>query len=139
MNGIYDIFRGGEKIGKVEVKRQGLYYHFHCCCNLTGTVVYRLTVQCGGKTENLGIPVPEADSYRLKTKIPVSHFKEGTPVFLAVPRHPQNMGNWIPLSPEAPFPYLNRLENAVLERRGSQVGILLKDEFLTPQDNDPSP
>ena len=83
--------------------------------------------------------MPDADSYRLKTQIPVSHFKEGEPVFRAVPRHPENMGNWIPLSPEVPFSYLHRLENAVLERRGDQVGILLKDGFPTLLGNDPSP
>ena len=139
MEGVYDIFRGGEKIGRAEVKRQGLYYQFHCCCNLTGAVVYRLTVQCGDKTENLGIPIPDADSYRLKTRIPVSHFKEGEPAFRAVPRHPENLGKWIPLSPEEPFGYLTRLENAVLEQRGNQVGILLKDESPALQDNGLNP
>ena len=59
MEGIYDIFRGGEKIGKAEVRREGLYYRFRCCCDLTGEVMYRLTVACGEKTENLGIPVPD--------------------------------------------------------------------------------
>ena len=68
MEGIFDILRGGEKIGKAEVRREGLYYRFRCCCDLTGEVMYRLIVICGGKTENLGIPVPEGDSFRLSTR-----------------------------------------------------------------------
>lgn len=138
MDGIYDILRGGEKIGKAEVRREGLYYRFRCCCDLTGEVMYRLTVTCGEKTENLGIPVPEGDSFRLSTRLPVSRFTKGEPVFRAVPRHEQlQQGMWVPISPETPFPYITRLENAVMERRNDEVGILISDE--APQDSDPSP
>ena len=137
MEGIYDIFRGGEKIGKAEVRREGLYYRFRCCCDLTGEVMYRLTVTCGEKTENLGIPVPDADSFHLNTRLPVSRLPAGTPEFRAVPKHePLQQGLWVPISPETPFAYIERLEHAVMERRDDQVGILISDE--SPQDNDPS-
>ena len=136
MEGIYDILRGGEKIGKAEVRRHGLYYRFRCCCDLTGEVMYRITVICGGKTENLGIPIPEGDCFRLSTRLPVSRFSSDEPEFRAVPRH-QSQGLWVPISPETPFDYITRLENAVMERRGNAVGILISEE--APQDNDPSP
>ena len=135
MEGIYDILRGGEKIGKAEVRREGLYYRFRCCCDLTGEVMYRLLITCGGKTENLGIPVPEGDCFRLNTRLPVSRFSSGEPVFRAVPKH-QQMSLWVPISPETPFDYIARLEHAVMERRGDEVGILISDE--APQDSDPS-
>ena len=138
MEGIYDILRGGEKIGKAEVRREGLYYRFLCCCDLTGEVMYRLTVNCGGKTENLGIPVPEGDCFRLSTRLPVSRFPSGEPEFRAVPKHEAlQQGLWVPISPETPFDYMERLEHAVMERRGGEVGILISDE--APQDSDPSP
>lgn len=138
MDGIYDILRGGEKIGKAEVRREGLYYRFRCCCDLTGEVMYRLTVTCGDKTENLGIPVPEGDSFRLSTRLPVSRFPGGEPVFRAVPRHEKlQPGTWVPVSPETPFPYIARLENAVAERREGQMGVLISDEV--PPDSDPNP
>lgn len=138
MDGIYDILRGGEKIGKAEVRREGLYYRFRCCCDLTGDVMYRLTITCGEKTENLGIPVPEGDCFRLNTRLPVSRFPSGEPEFRAVPKHePLQRGMWVPISPETPFDYIARLENAVMERRGEEVGILISDE--APQDSDPNP
>ena len=138
MEGIFDILRGGEKIGKAEVRREGLYYRFRCCCDLTGEVMYRLIVICGGKTENLGIPVPEGDSFRLSARLPASRFPSGEPEFRAVPKHePQQQGMWVPISPETPFDYIARLENAVMECRGEEVGILISDE--APQDSDPSP
>lgn len=100
--------------------------------------MYRLTVTCGEKTENLGIPIPDGDSFRLSARLPVSRFKTGEPIFRAVPKHePLQPGMWLPASPETPFPYISRLENAVMERRGGEVGILISDE--APQDSDPNP
>ena len=142
MEGLYDILRGQEKIGKAEVCREGLYYRFKCCCNLTGEVVYRLTVTCGEKTESLGIPVPEWDCFYLNTRLPVSRFSKEEPIFRAVPRHEeQKKGMWVHISPETPFDYITRLENAVMERRNGEVGILIKEETEdpAPQDSDPSP
>lgn len=100
--------------------------------------MYRLTVTCGGKTENLGIPAPDGNCFRLSTRLPVSRFAKDTPEFRAVPRHPQNLnGLWAPISPEVPFEYIHRLQNAVLERRGDQLGVLISDEVLP--DSDPNP
>ncbi len=138
MEGIYDIYRGSDKIGKAEVRREGLYYRFQCCCDLTGEVMYRIIITCGGKTENLGIPVPGRNDYRLSTRLPVSRFEKEEPEFRAVPRHPQKTpGLWVPISPETPFTYIARLQNAVLERRNDQVGILISNEALP--DSDPNP
>lgn len=138
MEGIYDIYRGQDKIGKAEVRREGLYYRFSCCCDLTGEVMYRITVTCGEKTENLGIPVPDRNGFCLCCRLPVSRFPETEPEFRAVPRHPRQTDKlWVPISPETPFAYIHRLENAALERRGEQMGILISEE--APLDNDPSP
>ena len=138
MEGLYDILRGGEKIGKAEVRREGLYYCFQCCCDLTGEAMYRLIVTCGGKTENLGIPVPEGDCFWLSKRLPISRFSSDEPEFRAVPKHePQQQGMWVPIFPETPFDYIARLEHAVMERRGEDVGILIADE--APLDSDPSP
>ena len=128
MDGNYDIFRGSEKIGKAEIRREGLYYRFRCCCNLTGQVIYRLIAVCDAQTENLGIPVPDGDAFRLETRLPVSRFGTGTPVIQAVPRHPQKQGNFVPIVPEEPFEYIQWLENAVLARREGQLGAVIPEE-----------
>lgn len=123
MEGIYPILRGGETIGQAQVKRQGLYYCFCCQCDLTGEVIYRLTVRCGEHTENLGIPVPQNGRFLLTGRIPVSKLGTGEMVIRAVPRHAELEDLFIPISPEEPFRYIDRLENAVAERRGQQLGI----------------
>ncbi len=123
MGDTYPILRGGESIGQASVEKQGLYYRFSCRCDLSGEVIYRLTVSCGEKCENLGVPVPENGAFVLTARIPVSRLGQGEPVIRAVPRHGKLEGLFIPLSPEEPFRYIDRLENAVAERRGQQLGI----------------
>ena len=127
MDGLYDIFRGGEKIGKAQVQREGLYYRFRCCCNLTGEVIYRLLVTWGEKHVNLGIPAPRGDAFYLDTRVAANRLEQGIPTFLAVPRHPEAKGFWAPVSPDEPFTYLHRLKNAVPEVRDGKMGILIKD------------
>ena len=125
MEGKYDIFRGPYKIGKGEIHREGLYYRVRCWCDLTGEVIYRLTVTCGDSTENLGIPVPAGDSFYLEKRLPINRFSSGTPVIQAVPRH--SRGQFVPVSPEETFTYLNRLKQAVFEKRDGIAGVLIKD------------
>ena len=142
MEGIYDIFQGTEKIGKAEVRKEGLYYRVRCCCNLTGAVIYRLTVTSGSQTENLGIPVPDGDAFYLQTRLPVSRFVNAEPEFRAVPKHTpvQEQGKWLPVSPEEPFDYIHRLENAVMEQRDGIRGILIQEaQVEVPQDSDQNP
>lgn len=128
MDGNYDIFRGGEKIGKAQIKKEGLYYRFRCCCALTGEVIYRLTATCGGKTENLGILIPDGDAFRLEKKLPVSRFPMGEPVIQAVPGNPDKTGLFAPVKPDEPFRYLAEIESARMERRGEEIGVVIEDQ-----------
>lgn len=130
MEGNYDIFRGGEKIGKAQIKREGLYYRFRCCCLLTGQVIYRLTVTCGDKTENLGILIPDGDSFRLEKKLPVSRFPEGQMVIRAVPGNGDRSKIFAPVHPDEPFAYLSQLETARMKRWNDQVGIVIEDHAV---------
>ena len=127
MVGKYDIYRGVDKIGKGEIFREGLYYRFRCWCNLTGEVIYRLIITCGDITENLGIPAPAGGEFYLEKRLPISRFPGGEPIFRAVPRHTSIDGRFIPVSPEEPFVYLQRLKDAVYGERNGIPGVILKD------------
>ena len=134
MFGLYDIYCNQTKIGKAEVSREGLYYRFRCCCDLPEGEIYRLCVTCGDRTENLGIPVPNGDSFWLSVRLPVSRFSGDEPIFRAMPREQRG---WAPVIPEVPFPYLSELENAVLGEKDGEMGIFISES--NPQDNDPNP
>lgn len=137
MEGTYQILMGEKSVGDVQVSRQGLYYCFSCRCRLSGEVVCRLTVTCGGETHSLGVPVPEGEVFVLRARLPVKRLGEGQPVFQVAPKHKHLSGIFVPLSPEEPFRYLSRLHNAVLERRGEQLGILLEEMVTYPAEDSP--
>lgn len=139
MDGIYDIFRGDEKVGKAQVRRKGLYYEFWCCCDLTGTVICRITVKCGQTVENLGIPVPNGDAFYLRKELPVSRFKAGNPAFFVVPRHPEKRDKWVAVKPDEPVSYLKDVKNAVLEIRDGVVGVNFKPSDPAAPGSDPNP
>lgn len=134
MTGLYDIFQGERKIGKAEITREGLYYRFRCCCDLTGEKIYRLTVTCNGKTENLGIPVPQGGEFWLTVRLPVSRFSKGVPEIRAVPKENQS---WIPVALDMPFPYISELSGAVLEEKDGKMGVIISKQGKP--DSDPNP
>lgn len=127
MEGVYDILLGGRPVGQAAVFRQGLYWYFDCRCRLSGQVICRITVSCGGKTENLGIPVPQGKDFVLRTRLPVKKLGVGVPEFRVTPKHSPLPENWVPVRPEEPFVYLNRLQDAVLEVRDGQVGVRFRE------------
>ena len=127
MDGTYEILLSGAAVGQAVVTRQGLYYLFSCRCRFHGEIMYKLTVTCGDITENLGIPVPDGREFILNTRLPVKKLGRGEPEFRAVPRHAQLQGKFIPISPEEPFSYLNRLKDAFLEIRGGKTGVVIKE------------
>ena len=126
MVGNYNVYFGTESCGKVQVLRQGLYYRFVCRCRLSGDILFRLMVSCGGKQEDLGILVPMDGGFGLDKKIPAKRLGEGIPEFHLHTKQAQTEGSFIPIIPEEPFGYISRLKEAYLVRRNGQAGILLK-------------
>lgn len=126
MEGTYGVYFGGDQAGKVQVIRQGLYYCFHCRCRLTGAVMCRLEVSCGGKRESLGILVPMDGSFGLDTKIPAKRLGEGKPEFIIVPKHEKCENPFIPIYPEEPFAYIERLKDGFLAWQNGQAGVVIR-------------
>ena len=123
----YTVTVCGKQAGKVVVQRQGLYYHVHCRCCLTGDNMYRLVVTCGTIRESLGILVPEGGSFVLDTRLPVKRIGEGKLVFTLIPKHEISSGSFVPIHPEEPFAYIARLKESFLILRDGQPGILIHE------------
>lgn len=139
MDGCYDIFLGGEKIGKAEVRQRGLYYQFRCWCDLTGHVICRIKVRCGAVVENLGVPIPSGDAFCLIKRLPVSRFPEAKPHFFLEPKHPPVEEIWVAVKPDEPFGYLKEIKNAVLEIRDGVMGLRIRLTAPALPGSDPSP
>lgn len=127
LEGTYGVYFGNQLMGKVQVLRQGLYYRFICRCQLTGDVVCRLSVACGDKQESLGVVVPMDGGFGLDTLLPAKRLGQGKPEFLLLPKHDVPAGKFVPICPEEPFAYIERLKESFLVRKGQQVGIMLKE------------
>lgn len=122
------VFLGNQQAGKVQVTRQGLYYRFICRCRLTDNVVCRLYITCGGQRENLGVVVPEGNGFGLDTRLPVKRFREGEPSFSLIPKHEMADTRFVPIIPEEPFAYIERLKTSFLVKKYGQMGIMLDDQ-----------
>ena len=127
MEGFFEVYLHGQPVGKAEVRREGLYYRFRCRCRLSSQSVCHLEAN----EVSLGILVPMGDGFGLDTKLPVKRFRDETWDFQIMPNRPVLEGRFIPIKPEEPFAYLERLKSAYLARRDGQVGIVIKENAGT--------
>lgn len=122
---MYDIMLGTQSIGKAQVEKEGLYYRISCRCRLSGEIPYKVYASCCDKTEDLGLLVPQSGAFVLTTRLPVKRLGEGQLEFRAVPRTPKLAGEFVPISADEPFSYLSRLENAYMQIRDGQIGVVI--------------
>lgn len=119
----YPVRFGEQSVGSARVSRQGLYYHVECRCALTGDTMYRLEASVGEKRVDLGILVPMDSGFGLQTKFPVSRLGEGELQFCIRPKQEAAPGrHFVPIIPEEPFSYLERLKDAFLEIQNGKKG-----------------
>ena len=123
MDGKYEVFWKDRAVGTVETAREGLYLRIACRCFLPGREMLRLWMECGEKPIDLGLCVPMGDGFGTDKRIPASRCGSGKPRFYLRRKDDLLRGKFIPLSPEEPFQYIHRLENAYLEKRNGRVGI----------------
>ena len=127
MVGNYEIHQGDRLQGKVTVVKEGLYYRISCRCRLSGDVMHHLVVRSGGRETSLGTCVPMDDGFGVEKKISCKSLGQGTPEFLLLPKHETVAGKFVPIYPEEPFSYMERLKVAFLARQGGQLGIVIKE------------
>lgn len=125
MDGKYEVFWKDRAVGTVETAREGLYWRIACRCHLPGREMFRLWMDCGERQIDLGLCVPIGEGFGTEKRIPANRCGTGKPNFFLRPKDDLLRGNFIPLSPEEPFGYLHRLENAYLEKRNGRVGIVI--------------
>lgn len=127
MEGTYPLLFGNERAGQVQISREGLYCCFSCRCRLPEKGIYRVQMLLSGRRENLGILVPEGDAFVLKTRLPAKRLGEEMPEFLLTSNCPVTEGKFVPIKPEEPFAYLERLKEAYLARQNGQIGACFRE------------
>ena len=120
MEGEYKVTFQNRMVGKVSVRKQGLYYCFSCRCMLEGNELCRLQLTYGDAVEDLGILVPMEGGFGTDTRIPVKRWTEEKGAFQLVANRGTNSENLIRIYPEEPFGYIARLKKAYLVRRNGE-------------------
>lgn len=130
LDGKYDVTLNGKVVGQAQVRKEGLYYRFQCQCRLSGDVC-KLEVACGENRANLGVLIPTGDGFGLETKLPVKRIGEGIMEFFIIPNRVVLAGKFVPIYPEEPFAYIEKLKKAHLARQNGQLGIIIQEKAGT--------
>ena len=123
----YGLTVGGRDVGKVQLLKEGLYYRIFCRAELYGAVMYRLVAVTEGRRENVGILAPVSGGYGLERKLPCSRLSLEGLSFLLLPSHEPVEGKFVPISPEEPFSYLQKLQDLDLAKRSGEVGVVIPE------------
>ena len=123
---MYEVFADEKMVGTVEAIREGLYIRFSCRCQPSDRDMIRLWMICGEQEIDLGLCVPMDGGFGTEKRIPAKQCGTGEPQFCLRHKDDTRRGKFIPLSPEEPFQYIHRLETALLQRRGTQLGIVIR-------------
>ena len=124
MSGCYEVTFGNKTVGKVQVLQQGLYVRVICRCMIPGDQICKLYAVFDDKKENLGVLIPEGSGFLLDKRIPAKRLQKGDIRFvLSAGTQLPRSGEFIPIYPEEPFRYIDRLKTAFLETQHGKVGI----------------
>ena len=149
----YDITHEGVPIGTAQMEKLGLYYVFSCRCRLPEEGLYRIHAISGDAREDLGICIPMDGAFGMDKKIPAKRLGDGRLTFELAPKDwkpreivpesepvpqmeeteeetVQNESDeevFVPVSEEEPFEHLDKLEDARMEMRDDQVGIVIQE------------
>lgn len=126
LDGKYSVLLGKQEAGTVQVIKEGLYYRFICRCRIQGDTVCRLGVMCGEVRTHIGVPIPEGDGFVLDKRIPVKKLGRGSPSFFLAPQHETSLDSFVPISPEEPFAYIERLKDSFLTEQKGRKGIRIR-------------
>ena len=82
----YEIKYDASPVGVAQTEIRGLYCRFSCRCTLPDRELYRIHAVYPEKRVDLGVCVPQGESFGMDMMIPVKHLGTGEPAFELLPR-----------------------------------------------------
>jgi hypothetical protein len=116
-----DITLNGQRVGKCQVKVEGLYCVFRCHCKFPTDGVYRIRLRTEKGNIRLGIPVPTDNEYVLHTKLPLRRLPAQIFTLEAYLKGDNKEEIIIPLRPGEPFAHIRQLPHCILVRRNGAL------------------
>ena len=116
----------GKKVGNAYIDTNGLYTSFQCKCSFPIDGIYRINAKYGVRYIDLGVCIPNGDSYVTSAKIPTKNLGEEEPAFYAIRKGSENL-IFIAVDEHTDFRYLKRLVDARFQVQNGQKGLLIRD------------
>ena len=113
---VFDVIQGGQVVGNVEMRREGLYCRISCRCQRYDDEIHRLYAD----GEKIGVLIPEGEELVLETKVAAKGLKEGCSFSLD-----ENRGNFVPIRPGEAFAHLDKVRQGRLAFRDGISGMLV--------------
>lgn len=108
---LYDVIYQNTAIGQVKVNNSGLFTEFDCACQPKSKDLFRVVAQYDDKKVDLGICVPDGNTFSIKRMIPTKNIGKGTPRFCCVYLN-HKPDNFIALSNDRKVPSLHKINEA---------------------------
>ena len=119
----YPVFLNKKCVGNAAVRQEGLYCRILCRCDIFADGFVRLYVSDGETTRNLGILVPDGESFVVDTRIRAMDMKKDNLSFWVSQREREEI--FIPIDPHEEFTCLDKLRQARFEIRNGVCGIVV--------------
>jgi len=127
MLGIHRILYNDKPVGEATVVKEGLFYKIICKCAGFEDIPHCVVAEWNDFKLDLGICVRTGNGLGLTTRIQCGKIPTGMPVFRMSVKRRKQVGEFFPLRPEEPFRYIQRLNDAMLVKRGEEYGIVFKE------------
>ena len=122
------IYHNGKTVGQMQFEKQGLYYEVSCRCKYPLEKALRVFAVCNGEKIPLGLCVPEGAYFTMRYHIPATRFSGEIERCELWENQSENV--YIPLDPNAPFPYIRLLEKARFCTLDGKPHLALPQELL---------
>ena len=119
----YPVYLRDERVGNATVLRQGLYCRVYCRCRFNGEGFFRLCMTDGMQHKDLGILVPDGDSFVVDTSIKAMALQDQHLSFRIV--QPGKERVFIPIVEGEDFLHLDKLRKASFENRNGVCGVMI--------------
>ena len=113
---VFDVTRGGQAVGRAEIKREGLYWRISCRCHRYDEEIHRL--YAGG--EKIGVLIPEGKELVLEARVAAKRLKEGCCFSLD-----EDRTDFVPICPGETFACLDKVRLGRLTIREGQMGMVI--------------
>ena len=138
---VHDVILGDEKVGKVMLTQQGLYYLLECVCRCATGEGYRLQMRCGNDTHDFGVCVAIREGIGLKTRVKRNLLESKIPEFILISKKTKKKTLLVSVESRKPFQMVHCLTEGKLVKteKGSAIVFPVTEESPAPalQDNDP--